>query len=596
MDTDHPLGDTEPVAKNVHKDATAQHPGPVPIARVERVGLKIDEQDKWTERRHAVPSEDQLLLLIPEEEAELETETRSEGKTSQEREGESSEKEGFDTRSEATETSFSDDLPEVSSQRGISPIVYDRSSRSPSISSVTDDDEKTKEKLPSAVHAVERGVDFRAARYFLMKSNNYENVTLAKARNVWSTLPANERKLNTAFRQSQTVLLIFSVRESGRFQGFARLLSESCTDIPPVPWVLPAGLSARSLGGVFNLSWISRKELPFSQAAHLFNAWNEGKPVKIGRDGQEIEPSCGLQLCMLFPRDDSPVPVHLPVPSPAPPVINLPSHSLLGLSPFQRPPAHLQMSSSMQPHWRRPSHGKQRIPVMTLPPQGARPPNRQYAGMIGHPQGDGGGRRAGGRRRALEDFGSRLQWKRSRPAEQTAARHGYRDLRFMEEHQRQATGVCRDAISNGAYMNYIQEFHPVLPSPWGVSANSLPSSVSAPLHQPLPPLQVSSSDRRPLSPSDYDSRVAAFLRRTQHGERDRERGRVRDRDRDRDRDRNRDGDRHKQRERDRTRDRDRDRERLRERGRDRDKDRGRQRDRERVRERERDKDKGKYRK
>ena len=100
---------------------------------------------------------------------------------------------------------------------------------------------------------------------------------------------------------------------------------------------------------------------------------------------------------MLFPRDDSPVPVHLPVPSPAPPVINLPSHSLLGLSPFQRPPAHLPMGSSMQPHWRRPSHGKQRIPVMTLPPQGARPPNRQYAGMIGHPQGDGGGRRAGGR-------------------------------------------------------------------------------------------------------------------------------------------------------------------------------------------------------
>ncbi|CAF4257073.1 unnamed protein product, partial [Rotaria magnacalcarata] len=45
------------------------------------------------------------------------------------------------------------------------------------------------------------------------------------------------------------------------------------------------------------------RSLPFNQTLHLFNPWNENKPVKIGRDGQEIEPRCGEALCRLFPPD-----------------------------------------------------------------------------------------------------------------------------------------------------------------------------------------------------------------------------------------------------------------------------------------------------
>jgi len=29
-----------------------------------------------------------------------------------------------------------------------------------------------------------------------------------------------------------------------------------------------------------------RKDLSFTRVMHLYNPWNEGKPVKIGRDGQ----------------------------------------------------------------------------------------------------------------------------------------------------------------------------------------------------------------------------------------------------------------------------------------------------------------------
>ncbi|RWS26149.1 autophagy-related protein 16-like protein, partial [Leptotrombidium deliense] len=146
---------------------------------------------------------------------------------------------------------------------------------------------------------------FKDTVYFVMKSNNHENVVLSKAKGVWSTPPQNEHKLNRAFLEFRNVILIFSIKESGKFQGFARLASESRHDSQPIQWVLPPGLSAKALGGVFNLDWICRRELSFSKTLHLFNPLNDGKPVKIARDGQEIEPRVGEELCRLFPPDEN---------------------------------------------------------------------------------------------------------------------------------------------------------------------------------------------------------------------------------------------------------------------------------------------------
>ena len=132
---------------------------------------------------------------------------------------------------------------------------------------------------------------FRDARFFLVKSNNEDNVDIAKSKGVWSTPHANENRFNRAFEEARNVLLIFSVKESGRFAGLARLATKSTMDGPRVNWVLPRGLSASILGGVFKIDWICRHEVSFSKTLDLTNEWNFGKPVKIGRDGQEIEPS-----------------------------------------------------------------------------------------------------------------------------------------------------------------------------------------------------------------------------------------------------------------------------------------------------------------
>ena len=116
-----------------------------------------------------------------------------------------------------------------------------------------------KKKGKSYDYATKLNYLFRDARFFLVKSNNAENVTLSKAKGVWSTPPTNESRLNKAFEESRNVLLIYSVKESGKFGGFARLSTESRHDGPEVSWVLPPGLSARALGGVFKIDWICRK-------------------------------------------------------------------------------------------------------------------------------------------------------------------------------------------------------------------------------------------------------------------------------------------------------------------------------------------------
>ncbi|XP_035718955.1 YTH domain-containing protein 1-like [Vespa mandarinia] len=227
--------------------------------------------------------------------------------------------ETYDTRSEVSSSSSNSD----SSQPSISSIstkssrgdnkrnrknkgkrARSRESKSSSPETKRARSKESKGLAKSYDYATKLNYLFRDARFFIIKSNNAENVTLSKAKGVWSTLPQNEANLNQAYRESRNVLLIFSVKESGKFAGFARLSTESRRDGAPISWVLPPGLSAKALGGVFKVDWICRKELPFTATLHLYNPWNDGKQVKIGRDGQEIEPRVAEELCRLFPEDE----------------------------------------------------------------------------------------------------------------------------------------------------------------------------------------------------------------------------------------------------------------------------------------------------
>ncbi|XP_077773709.1 YTH domain-containing protein 1 isoform X6 [Podarcis muralis] len=381
-----------------------------------------------------------------EEEEEVEEEGDDEEEDYDQDERDQKEGNDYDTRSEASDSesesaSFTDgsvrsgsgsDISDEKKKarkraRGISPIVFDRSGSSASESYAGS--EKKHEKLSSSVRAVQKDQTSKLkyilqdARFFLIKSNNHENVSLAKAKGVWSTLPVNEKKLNAAFRQARSVILIFSVRESGKFQGFARLASESHHGGSPIHWVLPAGMSAKMLGGVFKIDWICRRELPFTKSAHLTNPWNEHKPVKIGRDGQEIEPECGTQLCLLFPPDES---------------IDL-----------------YQVIHKMR-HKRR---------MHSQPRSRGRPSRREPLRDVG--------------RRRPEDYDIHNSRKKPRidyPPE-FHQRQGYiKDPRYQDA-DRRFSGVRRDVFLNGSYNDYVREFHSMGPPPPWQGMNMAPSGM-----------------------------------------------------------------------------------------------------------------------
>ena len=150
---------------------------------------------------------------------------------------------------------------------------------------------------------------FRDSRFFIVKSFNEENVKKSQETGVWSSLPANQRIFEEAFIRHRNVILFFSVVESGRFQGFARISSELKKN-QEVNWVLPESFKKRNhedpfKGVLFEIDWICKENLTFGQTSHLFNELNSRKPVKIARDGQEIDSVTGERLALLFPEDQN---------------------------------------------------------------------------------------------------------------------------------------------------------------------------------------------------------------------------------------------------------------------------------------------------
>uniref|UniRef100_A0A8C0C0S7 YTH domain-containing family protein n=1 Tax=Buteo japonicus TaxID=224669 RepID=A0A8C0C0S7_9AVES len=464
--------------------------------------------------KSSTPDGSEVLNILEDDEGEEDEEVEEDGEEDEEEyeQDERDQKEGndYDTRSEASDSdsesaSFTDGSVRSGSgsdasdekkkerkrARGISPIVFDRSGS-------------------SASESYAGIISFYCLGLW-----------------VWSTLPVNEKKLNAAFRSARSVILIFSVRESGKFQGFARLSSESHHGGSPIHWVLPAGMNAKMLGGVFKIDWICRRELPFTKSAHLTNPWNEHKPVKIGRDGQEIEPECGTQLCLLFPPDES---------------IDL-----------------YQVIHKMR-HKRR---------MHSQPRSRGRPSRRDPVRDVG--------------RRRPEDYDIHNSRKKPRidyPPE-FHQRPGYiKDPRYPEV-DRRFSGVRRDVFLNGSYNDYVREFHNMGPPPPWQGMPPYPGMEQPPHHPyyqhhaPPPQAHPPYSGHHPVPHEaryrdkrvhDYDMRVDDFLRRTQavvSGRRSRPRERDRERERDRPRDNRRD------RERDRGRDRERERERICDRDRDR---------------------------
>jgi hypothetical protein len=206
-------------------------------------------------------------------------------------------------------------------------------------------------------------------KFFILKSLTVEDLELSVSTGIWATQPHNEEALNNAFKDADSVYLVFSANKSGEYYGYARMISQinedpaaaiefaptaQATNDLDLPKAIPTEANeqapkgriiddsargtifweadrddaddlsdaeseasstksnagdegaAKTWGKPFKLEWLSTSRLPFYRTRGLRNPWNSNREVKIARDGTELEPSVGRRLIGLFNRAQNP--------------------------------------------------------------------------------------------------------------------------------------------------------------------------------------------------------------------------------------------------------------------------------------------------
>lgn len=89
-------------------------------------------------------------------------------------------------------------------------------------------------------------------------------------------------------------------------QHLRRTTYITCLHAPVIwlKWPLPLQMATwennMTMGGTFDLEWRRAYGLRWEDVQHLHNPLNEGKPVKISRDGQELPPDLGHTLLVMI--------------------------------------------------------------------------------------------------------------------------------------------------------------------------------------------------------------------------------------------------------------------------------------------------------
>lgn len=90
------------------------------------------------------------------------------------------------------------------------------------------------------------------------------------------------------------MILVFSLQNSGHFQGYAKLRGDKCESVEPLPE------QGGNLNCLLPIEWVKRGNLTFNATRHLVNSYNENNKVQASRDGQVwVHFMCILQIFYL---------------------------------------------------------------------------------------------------------------------------------------------------------------------------------------------------------------------------------------------------------------------------------------------------------
>ncbi|CRH03943.1 YTH domain-containing protein, putative [Plasmodium relictum] len=130
-------------------------------------------------------------------------------------------------------------------------------------------------------------------KVFIIKCNQISHLYLSILYGVWATGKNNTRKFVNLFKENYTIIFLFSVNESGGFQGYAKMITLPIKNLFDNLW----GSITKRLGGNFRIQWIKTAKIDFDVFKNMVNSYNDNLPLKKSRDGTELPLNLATIIC-----------------------------------------------------------------------------------------------------------------------------------------------------------------------------------------------------------------------------------------------------------------------------------------------------------
>ncbi|GAW83022.1 YTH domain-containing protein [Plasmodium gonderi] len=146
-------------------------------------------------------------------------------------------------------------------------------------------------------------IESEKIKVFVIKCNQISHLYLSILYGVWATGKNNTRKFVNLFKENYTIIFLFSVNESGGFQGYAKMITMPIKNLYENLW----GPITKRLGGNFRIQWIKIAKIDFDIFKNMVNPYNDNLPLKKSRDGTELPLNLASIICNkihLLPNED----------------------------------------------------------------------------------------------------------------------------------------------------------------------------------------------------------------------------------------------------------------------------------------------------